>query len=991
MALRTPDTKNEQDAAHNPSQEYYDSEFNNIVSAHKTAEELQNQEKMAGNINAIERYANDPQNASQNIDKTKEQEQSGDWRTKVEGQKKPKEKLQARLKNAMKKKGPIGVIAALLLGGGAGLGFFGFTLMPMTIAEHFTNDTNDLHPSSQRKVINVFGKKLGGQDFQKRMSACNSVVSIRCKFNTLKPDLVERFEKEGFKFHDKTEVNGRVAFTALEFPDGTIVHTAAELSALLSNSAVAAAAFNAVYSLKNALFVIGGWFKGVLAKLNLTKGKKIEGETRKETDKAYEDSVKGEKGTVSTNAVAADDPGENASEEQRNAAQQATDAGNETSRQINEAISKGQKLKSLSLKATNALAVPQMICLTYNMAGFIATTAKIKKALYFAGFAMIFLTLASSIKANAATNAEVETAMNVLAPSKYPAQVEDPETGETIDNPDIGETALDAEAYKVVAYGDQINLTGIAMRFFVAGGFLGILQRIVTWADQTLGKNNIKTGCKIVNSTVAQVIAFLAAPVLTGAFMLATTILPIEEWAAELVNIAIDAAAGIDPTTELIGSDAGNAMFVGTAMIMGTAAMKFGMKPGTVDAVRKNMADNHELLQKEIAMKTYEASKTPLDVTNRYSFLGSMAYQIAHFMPNFQQPVLAGAGKVFSAVPGSLNMLTKNASAAYSMPVADYSDVRFSQCKDEVYTELKDRFTPDMFCAIRYVPNEYQDSEAVLDYMESRGEIDPVSGAAKPGSYLEKYMKYCVEREDPWGSTSIAAEEMTDDPNWYTGVKCTDVTTENTMSSEYVGYKTVQSVIDREDPEAAPTDTQVTSGDSRELARQVANNPDIELGANTKADLLRFADTGQAVNSCNANFTLDSGMLGAMQTLSGKYRILVNNIGFNDDRDRCDNGQHPKGAAVDINGIEVKGGAKTNWGSIRFTPQEMPIITSYANDWLVALAPGRGGVGQKGCLNGSRVASGGFSVTPPPGATGINGNLNFVDDCTHLHIDARVR
>jgi hypothetical protein len=370
-----------------------------------------------------------------------------------------------------------------------------------------------------------------------------------------------------------------------------------------------------------------------------------------------------------------------------------------------------------------------------------------------------------------------------------------------------------------------------------------------------------------------------------------------------------------------------------------------------------------------------------------------MAYQIAHFMPNFQQPVLAGVGKVFSAVPGSFNMLTKNAEAAYSMPVADYSEQRFSQCNDEVYASLKDKFTPDMFCAIRYVPNEYQDSEAVLNYMESNDQIDTVSGDAKPGTYLEKYYKYCVNRDDPWGSTSIAAEEMTDEPRWYTGEKCVDVTTENTMSSEFVGYKTIQSVIDRESGEGGSATQETVSGDARALAKQVANNADIELNDKTKTGLIKFADTGEAVNVCNATFTLDAGFLGALQTLSSKYRILVNNIGINGDRDEeyCDNGQHPKGTAVDINGIEIKGGAKTAWGGIRFTPQEMPIITSYANDWLAVLAPARGGVGQKGCLNGARVASGGFSVTPPPGATGINGNLNFVDECDHLHIDARVR
>jgi hypothetical protein len=656
----------------------------------------------------------------------------------------------------------------------------------------------DSAPSSQRKFVDLFGKKTNGSDFKKKLSICTKLVSFRCKMKTAPKNLVEHFEHEGkFKFHDKTVMpDGRIGFSALEFPDGNVAHDSGELSTLLKTSRSAALAFNSMYSIRNSLLLIGDWFPRVLGGLNLNKSKKIEGNTKDEAEKSYDESVKGEKGTVNTNAIA-DNPGENATEEQKKAAQANTEGGNETAKQVNEAISKGKKLNKLKMKVTGVAGLAQMACLTYNMANFISTTAKIKKAMYFAGFAMIFLTLASSIKANSATSAEVEKGMNVLAPSKYPTRVEDPTTGQMIDNPNIGKNALDSDAYKVVAYGDKVNLTGVAMKFFIAGGVLGALQKVLTWIDAHIGKKNIKTACKVANSTFVQVVTFLAAPIVAGIGLIAEELLPLDEWAADLVNVAIDAVAGVDPTTDLIGADAGNALFVGTAAIMGAASMKFGLKPGSLSAIKKNMADNQELLNEEIAMKTYEASKTPLDVTNRYSFLGSVAFQLATFMPNLQQPLVSSMSKVFAAFPRSFAMLAQNANAAYSMPPADYSETRFNQCKDDVYAAFKDKFKPDMFCAIRYVPHDPVDSDAVFDYQEAAGQIDKVTAEPIAGTYTDKFVKYCVNRTDPWGSTSVAAEEQNDDPKWYTGEMCLEDTKENQMTSEYVGYKIAQETIDK--------------------------------------------------------------------------------------------------------------------------------------------------------------------------------------------------
>lgn len=768
----------------------------------ETANNLKNQEKRFGVIQGGGETTEGRGNLSL-VDGARQKEEAGNsWKTNVsQGEK--KEPVTA--KDWIKKKGPLGALIGLLVGGGGFLGFFGSTLLPITIAEHFTNDANDMNASSQRKLVDLFGGKLGG--LQNKISICNKAISFRCKLKSISPELARSFEDEGFKFNEKTEVKGKILFSSMEFPSenankaGTVVRSVQELKTALKDLDNYGR-FTNVISLKNTMFLRGGWFKGVLTALHVNRAKKIEGKSKEEADKSYEESVKGEKGVPPTTEAVADKAGDNATEEQKKQAQANTDSGNETADTVNQAITKGQKLKSLALKVGNALLIPQLICLTYNMAGFIANSAKIKKAARFISFAMIFLTLAASIKAGTTTQPEADKGIGILAPSSYPSTITDPDTGEQVPNPNINKTAYDSEAYQVVAYGAHINLSGIAKTLFVAGGFLGALTGIVSWINRHIGKAAVKTTCKVANSSVAKVISFLAAPVFAIAVAGIVTILPVEQWGAALVNAAIDAAAGLDLTTDAIGPTAGNIIFIGAALIMGHSAMKFGLKAGPLSAIRKNMADNNAVIEQDIAYQKYEAKKTPLDPTNRYSFLGSLAFQVASFTPTIGDSIGSSIGRLFAVIPTALGNLSKNADAAYSMPVADYSDTRFNQCHDDAYDEfgavgpgVSEPVKFDMFCPPRFVPFGSVDADTATAHQEGNGGIDE-NGVAVPGSYLEKYIKYCSDREDPLGSTSIPAEEQTDDPDWYTGRQCIKDTEENQMASEFIGYKAGEDTLD---------------------------------------------------------------------------------------------------------------------------------------------------------------------------------------------------
>jgi len=792
MPQQTLDNQSQQDAAHNPSQQDADEKFNRITSGYSSnAEDLQKLENYANenndtsDIDDIEKFANDPKNKTKNIDETREKEQSGPWANKVNGEQPKKQQVKGRLK----KKGPLGFILLLLLGGGT----FGFTglaaLLPINIMEEFTNDTNDANSSQQVKTINLFGTKLGG--LQKKFSACNSVVSIRCKFNTIDEETVKKFESKGFTFEGKTTQGSRVGVTAIKFPgeDGTPgggprASNVSELGKILKTDVEAASHFNAAYSLKNSFF-LGKFFDSVLSGLHLTKAKKISGDTKDQVDKSFDDAMKGQSEDLSTNSVADSDKAKNA----------ANATGDETASAINSAIKAGKTVSHLSLQGSNVILGPQLICLTYNMGNIISTSAKIIKAARYVSFAMALLTLAASIKANHATGAEVQKGVDILAPSSFPDKVEDPETGQMIDNPNKGKNALDSEAYKVVAYGDSINLSSIAKRLFIGGAFLGVLGTVLSWIKTHIGKDTMKDVCKITNNTLTTIVSFVAAPIFSIALSGLFAILPIEDWAGYLVNAAIQAAAGADITSSVTGVDAGNVLFIGTASLMGASAMKFGLKPGKLDAIRKNMADNATVEQQQVAVEQYDARNTPFAFTNRYSFLGSIMYQFATTPAATSVPFLSTFSKVFSALPTSLNSIVKNANAAYSMPVSNYSDTRFNQCtNDDDYNELG--VQPDMGCVIRYVPGgPSADPNAVLDYMQTYQQIDD-SGNPKTDSDYARYLKYCVNRTDPWGSTTVNAEDMTDSADWYTGKNCLADTPQLQMFSDYTGYHPTNDTID---------------------------------------------------------------------------------------------------------------------------------------------------------------------------------------------------
>ena len=964
------DTKQKQDNAHNPAQQYYDREFNDIAANDLKAEE----DKAVKDINFddIENYANqdhtDKEKSKNASDILRKDEQEGGFTNNFTGNKSGNAKF--NFKNAAKKGGPTGIIGIIILGGGAGLGFFGTASLPITIVEVLTNDLNDAHPSQQRKTINLFGNKIGG-DAKEKAKSCAQPSSIKCKMSSLGTDTVKRFEDKGFKFGDKTETGGHVTFSDFTFPNNTTTKSGSEFSSKLGSSNKLLSDFNSAHNLKTGIFNYGDFFsKKILGANNLTKGKKIEGKTDDEARKSYESASKTKKGAFSL--LPSPKEGEDADQVNKDAS--------EDTKELNDAITKGEKLEKFNISLRGgAVGIARFLCTAYGTVNTIILIDKTKQAAEFMQFIMIVLPAAQSIMAGDATTSETKVLMEIISPSKYPTKVLDPNTNKMIDNPWIGLNFTDAEEYKAAAYGFNGSVHPLSSKYYLGGGNIGAMQDVIDWMNSTIGRGKIRTTCKLLNNPVAGIVGFFSAPVLDIAMEVLTSILPVEEIAASIINMGVDAIRS-DVTAGAQGVPASKITFGGMATLLGKQSSGMGLVPREPAAIRKNIMANHQILEREVAMKKEEASATPFDVTNRYSFLGSLANQVATLAPSSLAGSLATPSmKLLSSFPTALGMATSNANASYSMPVADYSDLRFSQCKDEAYLELG--ISPDLLCTLRFAPFEHVDSNEALKYMQDNNQIDS-SGNPIPDSYYEKFIKYCSEREDPYGSTSVAVEDQEDDIEWYTGKKCIENTQENQMSSEFTGYKVVQETIDRETTSSQQGAIPV-SGDARALAIQAANTPNLVWREVTKNQLIKFGNGEKVYDGCGTEMSVSKYLLGALITNSSKYRVVINNIGFREDRNMCETGtyQHPKGTAVDINDIQIIGGAGTA-GGISLPGSDLPIVNQYATDFLAALPLNRGGVGQ---------SDHGVNPTFPPGSVALNGSHLFPDAGDHLHIDARNR
>jgi len=174
------------------------------------------------------------------------------------------------------------------------------------------------------------------------------------------------------------------------------------------------------------------------------------------------------------------------------------------------------------------------------------------------------------------------------------------------------------------------------------------------------------------------------------------------------------------------------------------------MPPANSDQLKSYLAISNEVKQDYIAVETYEARDTPFDITNQYSFLGSLVRKINPIAIKSTASVSGALTNLPGLFSTALVSLVPNASA---VTYQNFNEARFSRCEDEGYRELG--LDADIFCNIRYHMSPEQlamEPDTAAVWMIENGHIEE-DGSPKSEQY-EKWIKFCTEREDGWGETS---------------------------------------------------------------------------------------------------------------------------------------------------------------------------------------------------------------------------------------------
>lgn len=796
MALRTPDTKDEQDQAYNPSQEHYDREFNKMTENYSSsADDLQKLENHAnaGSSDDTGSDQSEKSDPNKNIDDAKTKEESGSgWVNNVSSGSGDNNNKPATGKfNFLKKKGPMGAIIALIFGGG---GVFTILFSPgmalVQLKEALLDDLNDQAAAMNLRSDHLLRAKLKGM----QSGVCAGKVSIRCKFNTMSKREVKAFRNAGFKIEpaEADKVFGRTKPTKITFPDGTEITDPNQLRNHLRNSVEGRSAIRKAFNPK---------FAGVSDKISNSffkryktdKSKKVEGDTKEERDKSITAATAGQQAGIGTdgklkdekgNEYVVDDDGSRVyaaepdgglpegakvdegkfndiSERNKNNLDGIKEkAGNASvgSKAVSSALSSG-------LKGVSVLGAADTGCTVWNTARAVAAAAKATRLMQLVQFIMVFFNTADRIKAGDATPDEVSHLGDKITAIDSRKMVVDEESvwegegdnavAKPHDNPYYGRNAMDSAGMKTAMYNEAPELRSRDLQYTIGGGltgsFTGVLDKIAELAG---GRDKIRGFCSVVQSWWARTAGLIAGLVSAVGSFGATTVISIGAsvaigFAMPFLEAALaDIMAGTVVSGATEGVDLGDAAFAGAGGLLGGLAMGHGMMPANKGQLKSYMAIADGVEREEIAVETYEAKDTPFDVQNQYSFLGSAVRKINPVLISSSSSVSAAIVNIPSILSTAFSSITPHADAAN-----EFNEERFSRCgSDQGYSELG--IDADVFCNPRYAMSAEQlalDPDEVAKWMIDNGHVEE-EGSPKSDEYKD-WIKHCTEREDGWGET----------------------------------------------------------------------------------------------------------------------------------------------------------------------------------------------------------------------------------------------
>ncbi len=731
--------------------------------SNENARELLRQDTEAGisaGIDQAEAFANDPENSSQAL--REKEETPNEFNFNPDESKNEPQKFSFKGALRSRKTATGGIIGALI----AFLGGISIFLTPgiaaVQMKEILTDDLNDQLGAMDTRSAYVMRAKLN--DLGK--GVCTG-VNIRCGFKGMSDRQLSKFTAAGFDVEtDGKTTFGRNRVTSLSITDSVGNRITADnprqFNRMLGDRVVQSS-FRKAFNPKFAGFFDAKWdsFK---QKYKLTSQDKLGTGSEEEKRANITSAVEGDPITVdAADRVATTEDGKPV---------EGSDNTNQAVDRANNAISgEGVSTKSIlgsagvgAIKGVGILGAADTACTVKNTARAVEAGAKVYRYRQLIAYSMVFLTFADSIKAGTATPDQAELVGNTLTSIDTDktivtedSSIDSSGNGQEVDNPYYGANAFDSAGYKTAMYNEAPNLSARDMQMAVGGGMsLAMLSKVNGFIDK-YGGGNCKAiqnwavrGGSIVVGIAAGIITFGGATLASiGASVAISMALPILE------NYLAQMMAGTVANGDTAGVDTGNAIFAGTAALMGGMAMSRGMKPATKSDLKSYLALNDEVKAEYVAMETEEASKTPFDINNRYSFVGSLARSLLPLRTTSSVSVgnsfMSGLGYMLSA---PLSTSTAQAKSAYN-------EERFDKCEDNGYNELG--IDADVFCNVRYVLTPYElslETDEVREQMLAWGQVnDDEAGSVVADSDYDKWLTECTEREQGWGETESENQE----------------------------------------------------------------------------------------------------------------------------------------------------------------------------------------------------------------------------------------
>ncbi|MET0979655.1 MAG: hypothetical protein ABWX90_00170, partial [Candidatus Saccharimonadales bacterium] len=658
--------------------------------------------------------------ASKNIDETREAEENSPWKTNISGRGayggKPFERGRklspTNIQSIFKKKGPLGLIITIFLGGSIGLGalFGGPALVGIHAKEVLSDFFSDRAGVLQSRSDRILAVKL------KDSTTGICTVKALCKYRGMTNSMITKLEARDIKVERGSKILGKTGVKSLSFPDGKgdyVKVGASELKAYVRAHPDATSAMNEVYKSK---FMV--WSDkvaaNVRAKFNLSKVKNLSGNSKEEIKESLRKVVVANEKPVGARVTTSDEPTDkekNTSafgdeiQEQADAKRAAILAGNPAPQtpNISGLIAKNAAVGAFAGAATPLAAVDNA-CSAYNLIRAVGYGAKAIGSAQLIRYAHVIMNSWDVVKAGDATPLEAAF------------------SGDMITSTDSDrKSPTDSFGYKYVAYGD-LGASEDTFKYKVGGGVPGTLIALTTDLNKFLG-GSPQTTCGFIKSP-----AGTATLILTGILGLvvgATTgggtiaLQAAAGGAAGLlfgvaVSIAtpmlIDLAAGTLVTGDEVGPDVGNALTSGMGAYNAQLAQAGGLAPLTKDEVVAYQQYNDAT----IATINKQQVTNQFDIYNKDSFTGKIAMAIA---PKISQ----------LSRPASLLMTASNAPlsafASLISPVGAATDpaAQYEVCSDEDYASMN--LAADPFCNVRYGVNpailgdDKYEPEAVAQWM----------------------------------------------------------------------------------------------------------------------------------------------------------------------------------------------------------------------------------------------------------------------------------